>query len=159
MCSPKHLKSKIFDCVTKFCNWCFKRLYIQQNIFSFATFSNTSKKQIFQIKLIKLLNFLRESPCLHVKLSIPFFLHLTIFSNSFTNVVVSSQFLKLYRLKFNFTINQWFEFIFNPSTATKSWSTVSYHQSLAFDQLYLSCNDHCDQWVFQEIFIIIIIIS
>ena len=33
---------------------------------------------------------------------------------------------------------------------------VNYHQSLAFDHLYLLCNDHCDRWLFQEIFFIII---
>ena len=33
---------------------------------------------------------------------------------------------------------------------------VNYHQSLAFDHQYLSCNDHCDRWLFQEIFFIII---
>ena len=33
---------------------------------------------------------------------------------------------------------------------------VNYHQSLAFDHPYLSCNDHCDRWLFQEIFFIII---
>ena len=39
------------------------------------------------------------------------------------------------------------------STANKSWSKVNYHQSLAFDGPYLSCNDHCDRWLFQEIFL------
>ena len=34
----------------------------------------------------------------------------------------------------------------------KGWSTVSYHQSLAFDQPYLSFNDHCDRGLFQELF-------
>ena len=37
------------------------------------------------------------------------------------------------------------------STANKGQSTVSYRQSSAFDCPYLSCNDHCDQWLFQEI--------
>ena len=39
-----------------------------------------------------------------------------------------------------------------PSAANKGQPTVNYHQSLAFDHSYLSCNDHCDQWLFQEIF-------
>ena len=38
------------------------------------------------------------------------------------------------------------------STANKGGSTVNYRQSLAFDRPYLSCNDHCDRWLFQEIF-------
>ena len=32
---------------------------------------------------------------------------------------------------------------------------VNYGKSSIFDRPYLSCNDHCDWWVFQEIFIII----
>ena len=43
------------------------------------------------------------------------------------------------------------------SAANKGRSAVNYRQSLAFDCQFLSCNDHCDQWFFQEIFIIIII--
>ena len=27
---------------------------------------------------------------------------------------------------------------------------ANYHRSSAFDQPYLSCNDHCDQWIFQK---------
>ena len=38
------------------------------------------------------------------------------------------------------------------STANKDWSMVNYHQSSAFDHPYLSCNDHCNQWLFLEIF-------
>ena len=38
------------------------------------------------------------------------------------------------------------------SAASKCWSAVNYHQSLAFDWPYLSCNGHCDRWLFQEIF-------
>ena len=38
------------------------------------------------------------------------------------------------------------------SAANKCWSTANYHQSLAFDHPYLSCNDHCAWWLFQEIF-------
>ena len=34
------------------------------------------------------------------------------------------------------------------STANKGWLTVN----LAFDRPYLSYNDHCDRWLFQEIF-------
>ena len=37
------------------------------------------------------------------------------------------------------------------STAKKGQSTVNY-QSLVFDHPYLSCNDHCDQRLFQDIF-------
>ena len=40
----------------------------------------------------------------------------------------------------------------NISTAGKDWSMVSYHQSSVFDRPYLSCNDHCDWWLFSEIF-------
>ena len=29
---------------------------------------------------------------------------------------------------------------------------VNYHQSLVFDRPYLTCYDHCGQWLFQEIF-------
>ena len=38
------------------------------------------------------------------------------------------------------------------SAAKKGWSTVNYQQSLAFDHPYLSCNDHCYWWLFQEIY-------
>ena len=27
---------------------------------------------------------------------------------------------------------------------------ANYHRSSAFDQPYLSCNDYCDQWIFQK---------
>ena len=37
-------------------------------------------------------------------------------------------------------------------TENKGQSMVNYRQSLPFDRPYLSCNDHRDQWVFQEIF-------
>ena len=37
--------------------------------------------------------------------------------------------------------------------ANKGQSTVNYGQSLAFDRPYLSCNDHCDRWLFQKIFL------
>ena len=37
-------------------------------------------------------------------------------------------------------------------TANKDRSTVNYHQSSAFDHPYLSSNDHCDWWLFKEIF-------
>ena len=39
------------------------------------------------------------------------------------------------------------------SAANKGRLTVNYRQSLAFDWPYLSCDDHCDQWLFQEIFL------
>ena len=45
------------------------------------------------------------------------------------------------------------------STANKVQSMVNYCQYLAFDHPYLSYNDHCNQWLFQEIFFIIFIIS
>ena len=38
------------------------------------------------------------------------------------------------------------------SAANKGRSSVNYRQSLTFGGLYLSCNDHCDRWFFQEIF-------
>ena len=38
------------------------------------------------------------------------------------------------------------------SAANKGRSRVNYRQSLAFDLLYLSRNNHCDWWLFQEIF-------
>ena len=34
---------------------------------------------------------------------------------------------------------------------------VNYCQPVAFDCPYLSCNDHHDRWVFQEIFFIILL--
>ena len=33
------------------------------------------------------------------------------------------------------------------SAAKNGWSTFHYHQSSAFDCPYLSCNDHCKQWL------------
>ena len=38
------------------------------------------------------------------------------------------------------------------SAANKGQSTVNYCQFLVFDCPNLSCNDHCDQWLFEEIF-------
>ena len=38
------------------------------------------------------------------------------------------------------------------SAANKGRSMVNCCQSPAFDLPYLSCNDHCDRWLFQEIF-------
>ena len=38
------------------------------------------------------------------------------------------------------------------STASKHQLMFNYRQSLVFDHSYLSCNDHCNQWLFQEIF-------
>ena len=49
------------------------------------------------------------------------------------------------------------ELVARCSAAKKGRSTVNYRQSLAFDRPYLSCNDHSDRRVFQEIFFIIII--
>ena len=45
------------------------------------------------------------------------------------------------------------------SAANSGWSTVNYRQTSIFDRIYLSCNDHCDCWLLQEIFFTIIIIS
>ena len=45
--------------------------------------------------------------------------------------------------------------VWNLSTANNGGSLVNYHQSSVFDRPYLSCNDHRDRWVFQEIFFII----
>ena len=44
------------------------------------------------------------------------------------------------------------ELVARCSAAKKGRSTVNYRQSLAFDRPYLSCNDHCDRWLFQEIY-------
>ena len=41
------------------------------------------------------------------------------------------------------------------SAANKGRSAVNYRQFLVFDRPYLSCNDHCDWWLFQKIFFII----
>ena len=43
--------------------------------------------------------------------------------------------------------------VYSYSAANKGRLTVDYRQSLAFDWPYLSCDDHCDQWLFQEIFL------
>ena len=42
------------------------------------------------------------------------------------------------------------------STANKGQSTVNYHQSSALDCRYLSCINHCDWWLFQGIFSLIL---
>ena len=41
---------------------------------------------------------------------------------------------------------------YSNSAANRDSKTVIYCQSLVFDHPYLSCNDHCDWWLFQEIF-------
>ena len=41
------------------------------------------------------------------------------------------------------------------SAANKGRSMVNHHQPLVFDYPYLSCNDHCDWWLFQEIFLLL----
>ena len=41
------------------------------------------------------------------------------------------------------------------SAANKGRSSVNYRESLTFDRPYLSCYDHCDRWLFQEIIIIL----
>ena len=38
------------------------------------------------------------------------------------------------------------------SAANKGRSAVIYLQSFAFDRPYLLYNDHCDRWLYQEIF-------
>ena len=43
-----------------------------------------------------------------------------------------------------------------PSAVNKGRSTVIYRQSSTFDRPYLSCNNHCDWWIFQEFFFVII---
>ena len=40
----------------------------------------------------------------------------------------------------------------NNSAANQGRSTVNCRQPLAFDRPYFSCNDHCDQCLFQKIF-------
>lgn len=42
--------------------------------------------------------------------------------------------------------------IYCRSAANKGWSMVNYCQSLAFARPYLSYNDHCNRWLFREIF-------
>ena len=46
--------------------------------------------------------------------------------------------------------------IWSNSAANKGQLTVNYCQLSVFDCSYLSCNDHRDRWVFQEIFFVII---
>ena len=41
------------------------------------------------------------------------------------------------------------------SAANKGRSAVIYLQSFAFDRPYLLCNDHCDRWLYQEIFFLL----
>ena len=48
-------------------------------------------------------------------------------------------------------INFW---LMTNSAASKGWQRVNYREFLAFDCPYLSCNDHCDWWVLQEMFFI-----
>ena len=43
-------------------------------------------------------------------------------------------------------------------SANKDWSTVSYCQSSAFPHPYLSSNDHCDWLLFQEVFLLILLL-
>ena len=44
------------------------------------------------------------------------------------------------------------QYYINSSTANKGQSMVNYRQSLVSDRPYSSCKDHCDQWLFQEIY-------
>ena len=37
------------------------------------------------------------------------------------------------------------------NAASEGQSMVNYCQSSAFDCPYLSCNDHCDRWLFQGV--------
>ena len=50
--------------------------------------------------------------------------------------------------KWTAMINRWLWV----TTANKGQSMVNYHQSLVFDHPYLACIDHCDWWLFQEVF-------
>ena len=42
--------------------------------------------------------------------------------------------------------------------ANKGWWTVNCCQFLALEHPYLSSNNHCDWWIFQEVFFLVIII-
>ena len=44
------------------------------------------------------------------------------------------------------------------SAANTGRPTVNYRQSLAFNSPYLSCNDRCDWWLFQEIFLLLLLL-
>ena len=58
---------------------------------------------------------------------------------------------------FNAKSNSWYTNDSTDCTAKKGRSTANYCQSSACSPSYLSCNDdHCDQWLFQEIFFLII---
>ena len=47
----------------------------------------------------------------------------------------------------------------NSSAANKGWSTVNYRQSSALDHPYLSCNNHCDWWIFpRNIFLLLLLL-
>ena len=68
-----------------------------------------------------------------------------------------------YRNKLRLTWNKFYTaamffgfFMYNCSTPNKDRSTVNYYQYLAFEQPYLSCNDYCDWWLFQETFLSLI---
>ena len=70
--------------------------------------------------------------------------------NKIHNIVIFIMYLLhyLFIIKFLKLIN---------SAANKGRSTVNYQQSSAFERPYLSCNDHCDQWLFQAIFFLLIL--
>ena len=42
--------------------------------------------------------------------------------------------------------------------ADNNRSTVNYRQPLAFNRTYLSFNDHCDRWLFQEILLLLLLL-
>ena len=60
----------------------------------------------------------------------------------------------LYLIKFSFYLVKLK--LKHPSAANKDQSTVNYHRSSVFYRPYLSCNDHYDQWLFQEILFFLI---
>ena len=45
---------------------------------------------------------------------------------------------------------------FSLQCCNKGQSMVNYCQSLAFNCPYLPCNDHCDQWLFQELLLLLL---
>ena len=115
MCLAIHLKSKFRNTSLE--------IFTLITTLSFGYFSNTLTGFTYSIflniylNLSDYLDFSNKSPCLYAKFMSPFLLHLIYFtfSHSFTKIVVSSQFLTLFDLKFNLTTNPWFEkLLFHP---------------------------------------------
>ena len=52
-------------------------------------------------------------------------------------------------MKLPYVLRNYYD-LYKVRAANKGWSTVNYCQSLVFDRLYLSCNDHCGWWLFQQ---------